>query len=110
MGLLDGVLGGVVGAEMTSVVKQLIDQHGGVQGIVTQLEQQGLGPTVKSWISTGPNQPISPTQVHQAFGPGILAELAAKTGLNTQDLAAKLSQILPQVVDKLTPNGTVPTH
>ena len=110
MGLLDGVLGGVVGAEMTSVVKQLIDQHGGVQGIVTQLEQQGLGPTVKSWISTGPNQPISPTQVHQAFGPGILGELAAKTGLNTQDLAAKLSQILPQVVDKLTPNGTVPTH
>jgi len=48
--------------------------------------------------------------VHQAFGPGILGELAAKTGLNTQDLAAKLSQILPQVVDKLTPNGTVPTH
>jgi uncharacterized protein YidB (DUF937 family) len=110
MGLLDAVIGGVVGAEMTSVVRQLIDRHGGVQGIVTQLEQQGLGPTVKSWISTGPNQPISPTQVHQAFGPGILSELAAKTGLNTQDLAAKLSQILPQVVDKLTPNGTVPAR
>jgi uncharacterized protein YidB (DUF937 family) len=110
MGLFDGILGGVVGAEMTTVVSQLIEKHGGVQGIVTQLEQQGLGSTVKSWVGTGPNQPISPTQVHQAFGTGILSELAAKTGLNPQDLAAKLSQVLPQVVDKLTPNGTVPAH
>src|SRR5579864_1016034 len=108
MGLFDGVLGGVVGAEMASVVNQLIEKHGGVQGIVTQLEQQGLGSTVKSWIGTGPNQPISATQVHQAFGPSVLSELAAKTGLNPQDLAQKLSQVLPQVVDKLTPAGTVP--
>jgi uncharacterized protein YidB (DUF937 family) len=108
MGLFDGVLGGIVGAELTSVVSQLIEKHGGVQGIVTQLEQQGLGNTVQSWVGTGPNQPISPTQVHQAFGTGILSELAAKTGLNPQDLAQKLSQVLPQVVDKLTPAGTVP--
>jgi uncharacterized protein YidB (DUF937 family) len=109
MGLFDGVLGGIVGAEMTSVVTQLIERHGGVQGIVTQLEQQGLGNTVQSWVGTGPNQPISPAQVHQAFGTGILSELAARTGLNPQDLAQKLSQVLPQVVDKLTPAGTVPT-
>ena len=108
MGLLDGVLGGVVGAELTSVVTQLIQKHGGVQGIVTQLEQQGLGSTVKSWVGTGPNQPISPDQVHQAFGPNVLNELAAKVGLNGQDLAAKLSQILPQIIDKMTPNGTIP--
>jgi uncharacterized protein YidB (DUF937 family) len=110
MGFFDSVIGGVVGAEMATVVNQLIQQHGGLQGIVTQMEQQGLGPTVKSWVGTGPNQPISATQVHQAFGPQILSELAAKTGLNTQDLAAKLSQVLPQVVDKLTPNGQVPGH
>jgi uncharacterized protein YidB (DUF937 family) len=108
MGFFDGVIGGIVGAEMASVVSQLIDKHGGVQGIVTQLEQQGLGSTVKSWVGTGPNQPISPTQVHQAFGSSMLGELAAKTGLNPQDLAQKISQILPQVVDKLTPAGTVP--
>jgi uncharacterized protein YidB (DUF937 family) len=108
MGLLDGVLGGVVGAEMTSVVTQLVAKHGGVQGIVAQLEQQGLGSTVQSWIGNGPNQPISPTQVHQAFGTSIINEIAAKTGLNPQDLASKLSQILPQAIDKLTPNGTVP--
>ena len=110
MGLLDGVLGGVVGAEMVSVVNQLIEKHGGIQGIVTQLEQQGLGQTVRSWVGAGPNQPISPNQVHQAFGPGILSDLAAKSGLNTQDLAQKLSQLLPQVVDKLTPGGQIPPH
>jgi uncharacterized protein YidB (DUF937 family) len=108
MGLFDGVLGGLVGGEMATLVNQLIERHGGVQGIIMQMEQQGLGPTVKSWVGSGPNQPISPTQVHQAFGPQILSELAAKTGLNPQDLAAKLSQVLPQVVDKLTPNGQVP--
>ncbi|HWW19841.1 MAG TPA: YidB family protein [Steroidobacteraceae bacterium] len=110
MGLFDGIIGGLVGGEMASVVNQLIERHGGVQGIIMQMEQQGLGPTVKSWVGTGLNQPISPTQVHQAFGPQILSELAAKTGLNPQELAQKLSQVLPQVVDKLTPNGQVPSH
>ena len=51
MGLLDGLIGGVVGAEMTSVVNTFIQQHGGVQGIVSQLESQGLGATARSWVS-----------------------------------------------------------
>ncbi len=107
MGLLDGILGGVVGGEMASVVNGLIEKHGGVQGIVKQFEQQGLGETVKSWVGTGANQPISADQVHQALGSGTLQELAAKVGLNPQDLAQKLSQILPQAIDKLTPGGAV---
>jgi uncharacterized protein YidB (DUF937 family) len=110
MGLLDGLIGGVVGAEMVSVASQLIAKHGGVSGIVSQLQQQGLGATVNSWIGTGPNQPISPDQVHQAFGPDLIRELAAKTGMTPQELAQKLSQVLPQVVDKLTPDGSVPPH
>jgi uncharacterized protein YidB (DUF937 family) len=110
MGLLDGLIGGAVGAEMITVVNQLIAKHGGLPGIVSQLQQQGLGPTVSSWIGTGPNQPISPDQVHQTFGPEVLRELAAKTGLNPQQLAEKLSQVLPQVIDKLTPTGSVPTQ
>jgi uncharacterized protein YidB (DUF937 family) len=108
MGLLDGLIGGLVGAEMATVVNGLIERHGGVQGIVTQLEQQGLGATVKSWVGTGPNQPITADQVHQAFGPGAIAALAAKAGLNPQELAQKLAQILPQAIDKLTPGGVVP--
>jgi uncharacterized protein YidB (DUF937 family) len=108
MGLLDGILGGLVGGEMATVINNLIEKHGGVQGIVNQLQQQGLGPTVKSWVGTGANQPISADQVHQAFGQGAIAELAAKAGLNAQDLAQKLSQILPQAIDHLTPGGVVP--
>jgi uncharacterized protein YidB (DUF937 family) len=108
MGLFDGVLGGVVGAGMVSVVNGILEQHGGVQGIVNQFEQNGLGATVKSWVGTGPNQPITPAQVHQALGPDLLQQLAAKSGLPVQELAEKLSQILPQAVDKMTPNGTIP--
>ena len=72
------------------------------------MQQQGLGPTVKSWVGTGPNQPITADQVHQAFGQGTIAELAAKAGLTPQELSQKLSQVLPQVIDKLTPTGQIP--
>ena len=108
MGLLDGVLGGVIGGEMATMVNSFIQQHGGVQGIVAQLEKQGLGPTVQSWDGTGANQPISPDQVHQAIGGGTLAQLAAKAGMNPQELAQKLSQVLPMAIDKLTPEGKIP--
>ena len=107
MALFDGLLGGAVGAEVATVVNSLIEKHGGVQGIVTQLEQQGLGDTVRSWVGTGANQPISPDQVHQAFGADTIREMAAKVGLSPQDLAAKLSAVLPAALDKLTPGGTV---
>jgi uncharacterized protein YidB (DUF937 family) len=107
MGLFDGLLGGVVGAEMATVVNGLIEKHGGVQGIVAQLEQQGLGGTVRSWVGTGANQPITAEQIHQAFGSDAVKQLAAKLGMTPEDLAAKLSSTLPQAIDKLTPGGVV---
>lgn len=109
MGLLDGLLGGVVGAEMATVVNGLIEKHGGVQGIIAQMEQQGLGNTVRSWVGNGANQPISADQVHQAFGADTVKALAAKVGMTPEDLTAKLSQILPGVIDKLTPGGVAKT-
>jgi uncharacterized protein YidB (DUF937 family) len=105
MGMFDGLLGGVIGAEMATVVNGLIEKHGGIQGIVSQLEQQGLGGTVRSWVGTGANQPITPDQIHQAFGSDTVKQLAAKMGITPEDLAAKLSQVLPQAIDKLTPGG-----
>jgi uncharacterized protein YidB (DUF937 family) len=109
MGLLDGLIGGVVGAEMASVVNTFIQQHGGVQGIVSQLESQGLGATARSWVASGTNQAISPEQLSQVFANSpALSQLAAKTGLSPQDLAQKLSQALPGAIDKLTPGGTIP--
>ena len=107
MGLLDGLLGGAVGAEMVTVVNGLIEKHGGVQGIIAQFEQQGLGGTVRSWVGTGANQPITADQIHQAFGSDTVRQLAAKVGLTPEELAAKLSTVLPQAIDKLTPGGTV---
>jgi uncharacterized protein YidB (DUF937 family) len=108
MGLFDGILGGLIGAEMATAVNHLIAEHGGVNGIVAQLQQGGLGEAVRSWVGTGANAAVSPAQVHTALGPEMMQQLAAKTGLSTDALAQKLSEILPQVVDKLTPGGVVP--
>jgi uncharacterized protein YidB (DUF937 family) len=107
MGLLDGLLGGAVGAGVVTAMNSLIQQHGGLQGVVTQLEQQGLGNTVRSWISSGPNQPISAEQVTSAFG-GVINQIAAKTGMTPQELTQKLAQHLPAAIDHLTPNGAIP--
>ena len=108
MGMFDGLLGGIVGAGMVSVVSGIIEKHGGLQGVVSEFEKNGLGPTVKSWVATGPNQPISPDDVQRTLGPDLLQQLSQKSGLSVQDLTQKLSQILPQAVDKLTPDGTIP--
>ena len=108
MGLFDGVLGGVVGAGMVSVVNNILEQHGGVQGIVNEFEKNGLGATVSSWVGTGPNQPVSSADVHRVLGSDLLQQLAAKSGLSVQELAEKLSQVLPQAVDRMTPDGTIP--
>jgi uncharacterized protein YidB (DUF937 family) len=108
MGMLDGLLGGIVGAGMVSVVNSILEEHGGLQGVIGEFEKNGLGATVKSWVGTGPNQPISPDEVRQALGPDLLQQLAEKSGISVQDLAQKLAQVLPQAVDKLTPNGAIP--
>jgi|ERR1017187_1950927 uncharacterized protein YidB (DUF937 family) len=67
---------------MATVVSGLLEKHGGVQGIVAQTEQQGLGGTVKSWVGMDANLPICPAQVHQAFGADAIAALAAKLGVH----------------------------
>ena len=108
MGMLDGLLGGIVGAGMVSVVTKLIEQNGGVQGVVDQFQKNGLGATVQSWVGTGPNQPISPGDVHRVFGPDLLQQLSQKSGFSVEDVAQKLAQVLPQAVDKMTPDGKVP--
>jgi uncharacterized protein YidB (DUF937 family) len=108
MGLFDGLLGGIVGAEMATVVNGLIERHGGVQGVVNQLRSNGLGPSVNSWINEGPNTPVAPEDVHRAFGDQTMSELAAKSGMSTEELAQKLAQVLPRAVDALTPEGEVP--
>jgi uncharacterized protein YidB (DUF937 family) len=81
----------------------------GLGGLLDKLQTGGLGNVANSWIGSGQNQPVSPGQLGSALGPGILKTLAQQTGLSEEDLTKQLSQILPGVVDKLTPNGRLPT-
>lgn len=109
MGLLDGLIGGAVGAEMVTVVNGLIEKHGGISGIVSQFEKQGLGETVRSWVGTGANQPVTADQIHQALGADTLRQLASKAGISTDSLTARLSEFLPKAIDQMTPGGTLPS-
>jgi uncharacterized protein YidB (DUF937 family) len=108
MGMLDGILSGVVAAEMTSLVAGTIERHGGLPALVSQFEQQGLGAVVHSWIGSGPNQPISAEQLRQVLGSSAVTQMAAKFGINPQELLQKLTQVLPQTVDRMTPAGAIP--
>jgi uncharacterized protein YidB (DUF937 family) len=82
---------------------------GGLGGLLKKLEQGGLGSAANSWVGSGQNQPVSPGQLGSALGPGIIKALAQKSGLSEEELTKQLSQILPGLVDNLTPNGRVPT-
>jgi uncharacterized protein YidB (DUF937 family) len=83
---------------------------GGLGGLLEKLQQSGHGEVTKSWIGSGQNQPISPGSLGSALGPSIIKALAEKTGLSEQEITAQLSQLLPGFVDKLTPQGRLPTH
>jgi len=79
-------------------------------GLLGTLEQSGLGDVAKSWVGNGQNQPISPGSLGSALGPSIVKTLAEKTGMSEQEVTAQLSQVLPGFVDKLTPQGRLPTQ
>ena len=107
MGLLDGELDQGMDAQIVSVASALIEKHGGVQGIVNQMEQQGLGMTVKSWVSNRANLPICADRVVIVFGADAIRTIAAKIELVPQDLAQRLAHALPAAINKRTPNGVV---
>jgi uncharacterized protein YidB (DUF937 family) len=80
-------------------------------GVLTRnkLEQGGLGNQTKSWVGSGQNQPVAPSQLGQALGPNIIKTLSQVTGLSEDDLTKQLSQGIPVIVNTLTPNGRLPT-
>ena len=82
---------------------------GGLGGLVNKLQQGGLGDVVNSWVGSGQNQPVSPGQLSSALGPSILKTVSQMTGISEDDLTKQLSQVLPGVVNGLTPNGRLPT-
>ena len=82
---------------------------GGLGGLLDKLHKGGLGEVANSWVGSGQNQPVSPKQLGPALGPDIIKALAQRSGLSEEELTKQLSQVLPGVVDKLTPAGRLPT-
>ena len=82
---------------------------GGISGFIESFKNNRLGDIVSSWISTGENMPISADQILQTLGPDRIQKIAQKIGMSDEDLSQHLSQLLPQIIDKLTPNGNVPS-
>ena len=112
MGFLDGILSSLLGglsnnqqgSLMNSVVG-LLNQSGGIDGLMQKFSDHGLGDLVIGWVSTGPNPPATAQHVEQVFGAQQLDQIATQTGIARSQIAAHLAQVLPQVVDKLTPQG-----
>jgi uncharacterized protein YidB (DUF937 family) len=118
MSLLDGIAA-VAGSllsgsdkqkQLTSAALSRISDPatGGLLGLVNTLRQLGLDDVVSSWISTGENKPISSEQVQNALGEGQINQMAQNMGVSHQEVSTGLAGLLPQLIDKLTPDGKLP--
>lgn len=103
-GGLGGILGGLLGGGATGSILS-----GGLGDLLKQFQNSGKGDIANSWVSTGPNKPVSPSDLEQTLGHERIEWLMQQTGMSKDELLAGLSQELPAVVDKLTPDGRIPT-
>jgi uncharacterized protein YidB (DUF937 family) len=120
MGVLDDLVkqvasdtgGGASHAAMASAVLGMLNSQGsgGLPALVQSFQSQGLGDMVSKWISTGPNPPVSPDQVHAALGAEKVQQLAQQAGVSPDMAKTLLAAVLPILVDKLTPGGTMQSH
>lgn len=117
MGILDSVLGGLLGGQQApSPVQSVLGSilggggqgAGGLGGLVQQFSQAGLGNVVQSWIGNGANQPIQPSQLQQVFGQNQINQWSQQTGMPQETLLGHLAQFLPHAVDHMTPGGQMP--
>ena len=110
-GAAQSMLGGQSNGSLMAVISGLLSSSsggGGMAGLIQQFQQAGLGEQVQSWIGSGQNLPISMEQLIQVFGAGKIQQLAASAGMDQQQFGGQLAEMLPQVVDRLTPEGKVP--
>ena len=137
MGLLDAILGGVLGGNaggpmggqfgnpnggtlggasnqmqspLLMIVLQMLQQNGGLQGILAKLQQAGYGQQAQSWVGTGPNLPIDPRILQQVLGQGQFGQIAQQLGISQEQATEGVAQMLPQVVDQMTPAGQIPEN
>ena len=140
MGLLDGLLGNVLsaavgggsssatsnplgalvnslgggnatrGGDLIGAVMSMVQQNGGLTGVVDMFRQKGMAQAADSWVGTGANESISPDQLQEVFGGDQLASLASKLGMSPGQATSILSRLLPEFVNQLTPNGRIPDN
>lgn len=121
MGFLDEVAGGLLkqvfpGQDtrggMLEVVTSFLksSESGGIEGVVQTFNEKGLGEIMSSWISQGENIPISPSQIQDVLGSDNIEQMAEKLGVSPSEASRGFAEMLPQIVDKLTPNGSVPSQ
>lgn len=118
MGFLDeleskavtGMLGGGSNPLASGLLQMINNQPGGLPALLQAFQDKGLGGLASSWVGTGRNLPITAEQVQHVLGSDQVQQLAAKAGLSPDVAGASLAQILPSLIDKLTPNGEIPQH
>lgn len=125
MGLLDGLLGSLMGGQqqgnnplMQIAMEMLMKQGGGGAGagggglgdLMGQLRNAGLGGQLDSWIGTGANQAINGDQLSSALGSDKIRDIANQLGMSHGDVSGGLAKILPELINHVTPNGQVPDN
>ncbi len=110
-GLLGKALGGGGSQNpLMDIVLGLIanPQSGGLQGLIQTFKEKGLGDAMSSWISTGENQPVSGDQIQHALGSNLIQQIVQQLGSSKSEVSGGLANLLPDIIDKLTPNGKLP--
>lgn len=121
MGMFDGLLGSALGGMMgqgggqaqnplLQIALQLLQQNGGVEGMLDKFRQGGYADQAASWQSTGQNVPVSGSALQEVLGTGAIGQIAQQLGISHGETAGGLAQMLPQLIDQLTPNGAVPDN
>jgi uncharacterized protein YidB (DUF937 family) len=112
MALLDDILGMVGGqsgaSNILGAITHLIDENGGLNGLLKKFNDSGLASAVSSWVGLGENEKISADNIMQVIGSGKIQQLAQQFGLDSSQFASQIAGMLPQVIDRLTPEGNVP--
>lgn len=113
MSFLDAIKDKVMGEnqprQTTRLISELINECDGLDGLVEKFNASGFGDTIATWLSPGQNRPVTSEQIQKILGPTLIHRLSIKFGLDTNLVASQLAAQLPKYIDKLTPDGQVPT-
>ena len=109
MSWLKAIVGGAIGAEALTLIKEYVEKQGGLDAVVKDFQSGGFKKQVESWISTGQNQAISAIEVGQAIGIEKVKKLAEAAGVDVNQARDLLAEYLPIAIDKATPEGKLPS-